>query len=64
LKLVDYANVKFIGHPIKPKGLIRLPVSIGEGKGFRNLKIDFLVVDVESACNVIIGRNLIYLAQQ
>ncbi|KAJ8432044.1 hypothetical protein Cgig2_006329 [Carnegiea gigantea] len=55
LKSVDYP---IIGHPIKPEGLIRLSILIEEEESSRHLKPDFLVVDLTSTYNVIIGRTL------
>jgi len=59
LKPFDYS---IEGHPIKRKKLIRWPVLIGEGESSRHLNADFLVVDVTSSYNVIIGRPLIHQA--
>ncbi|KAJ8437861.1 LOW QUALITY PROTEIN: hypothetical protein Cgig2_002995 [Carnegiea gigantea] len=36
--------------------MIRLPVHYGDKNKFKSLEVDFLVVDVPTACNVIIGR--------
>jgi len=56
LKSVDYPIIGFTGHPIKPKGLIRLLVLIRKGESSRHLEADFLVVDVSSAYNALIGK--------
>ncbi|KAJ8434461.1 hypothetical protein Cgig2_006267 [Carnegiea gigantea] len=45
LKSDDYPITGFTGHPIKPKGLIRLLVLIREGESSRHPEADFLVVD-------------------
>ncbi|KAJ8421860.1 hypothetical protein Cgig2_005981 [Carnegiea gigantea] len=59
LKPLDYS---IGGHPIKRKKLIWWPFLIGEGESSRHLEADFLVVDVTSSYNIIIGRPLIHQA--
>ena len=48
----------FANQPIKPKGIITLPVTIDQGEHTATIMADFLVVDQPSAYNAIIGRPL------
>ncbi|XP_021759179.1 uncharacterized protein LOC110724091 [Chenopodium quinoa] len=57
---VSYPVIDFNGSTVIPKGSIVLPVRIGEGSRARDVMTEFLIVDVPSACNVIIGRLLIH----
>ena len=62
LKPVSYPVIEFTGASV-PEGTIKLPVKIGEGSQFRDMMVEFLVVDVPAAYNAIIGRSLIHYAQ-
>ena len=44
--------------PIRPNGIITLPITIGQGEHTITVMADFLVVDQLSAYNAIIGRPL------
>ncbi|KAJ8438938.1 LOW QUALITY PROTEIN: hypothetical protein Cgig2_012833 [Carnegiea gigantea] len=46
----------FDGQEVNPTGMIRLSVRFGDKLKSKNLKVDFLVVDVPTAYNVILGR--------
>ena len=46
----------FGGQEVNPMGMIRLPVRFGDKIKSKNLEVDFLVVDVPTAYNVILGR--------
>ncbi|KAJ8451982.1 hypothetical protein Cgig2_016563 [Carnegiea gigantea] len=46
----------FVMQEMKPTGMIHLPVYFGDKLKAKNLKVDFLVVDVPTAYNVILGR--------
>ena len=48
----------FANQPINVKGLITLPIILGQGDNKVTIPIDFLVVDLPSAYNAIIGRPL------
>ena len=48
----------FANQPIRPKGIITLPITIGQGEHTTTVTADFLVVDQPSAYNAIIGRPL------
>ena len=48
----------FVNQPIRPKEIITLPITIGQGKHTVTVMADFLVVDQPSAYNAIIGRPL------
>ncbi|XP_015938706.1 uncharacterized protein LOC107464291 [Arachis duranensis] len=43
--------------PIKPLGYIPLHTTFGKGKNSKTLSIDFIVIDVGSAYNALIGRT-------
>ncbi|KAL0446118.1 UNVERIFIED_CONTAM: hypothetical protein Slati_1739700 [Sesamum latifolium] len=46
----------FAGEVVHPRGLISLPLTLGTGSTRRTCILKFLVVDVPSAYNVILGR--------
>ncbi|KAJ8420466.1 hypothetical protein Cgig2_010852 [Carnegiea gigantea] len=46
----------FGGQKVRPLGMIRLPVRFGDKARFKSLEDDFLVVNVPTAYNLIIGR--------
>ena len=48
----------FANQPIRPKGTITLPITIGQGEHIVTVMADFLVVDQPFAYNAIIGRPL------
>ena len=48
----------FANQPIRSKGIITLPITIGQGEHTTTVTADFLVVDQPSAYNAIIGRPL------
>ena len=48
----------FANQPIRPKRIITLPITIGQGEHTTTVMADFLVVDQSSAYNAIIGRPL------
>ena len=50
----------FGGQEVHPSGTIRLPVRFGYKTKFKSLELNFLVVDVPTACNVIIGRPTLH----
>ncbi|KAJ8422439.1 hypothetical protein Cgig2_019156 [Carnegiea gigantea] len=50
----------FGGQEVNPTGLIRLPVRFGDKLKSKNLEVDFLVVDVPTAYNVILGRPTLH----
>ena len=45
----------FANQPIRRKGIITLPITIGQGEHTTTVTADFLVVDQPSAYNAIIG---------
>ncbi|XP_048492380.1 uncharacterized protein LOC125493256 [Beta vulgaris subsp. vulgaris] len=63
LKPVSYPVIEFTGEAVIPKRTIKLPVKIGEGFQSRDMMGKFLVVDVLTAYNAIIGRPMIHDAQ-
>ncbi|KAJ8419798.1 LOW QUALITY PROTEIN: hypothetical protein Cgig2_030527 [Carnegiea gigantea] len=50
----------FGGQEVNPTGMIRLSLHFGKKTKVRNLKVDFLVVDVPMAYNVILGRPTLH----
>ncbi|XP_021738237.1 uncharacterized protein LOC110704737 [Chenopodium quinoa] len=54
---------KFNGSSSYPDGKISLPITIGKGRATRNIMAKFLVMDVPSVYNVIMGRPLIHKIQ-
>ncbi|XP_056691650.1 uncharacterized protein [Spinacia oleracea] len=63
LSRVNYPVIGFSGASVYPEGSIRLPVQIGKGASARDMMVDFLVIKVPAAYNVIIGRPFIHDAQ-
>ncbi|KAJ8434797.1 hypothetical protein Cgig2_033747 [Carnegiea gigantea] len=47
----------FDGQEVNPTSMIRLPVRFGDKLKVKNLEVDFLVVDIPTAYNVILGRS-------
>ncbi|XP_021766311.1 uncharacterized protein LOC110730796 [Chenopodium quinoa] len=60
LKPVSYPVIGFNGSTVRPEGSIVLPVKLGDGPHARDVMGEFLVVDVKSAYNAIIGRPIIH----
>lgn len=56
--------IGFLGSTVYPEGSIRLPVRIGDNIEARDLMVDFLIIKVPAAYNVIIGRPFIHDAQE
>ena len=48
----------FANQPIKAKGIIMLPVTLGQGEHTITVIADFLIVDQSSTYNAIISRPL------
>ena len=46
----------FGGQEVHPTGTVHLPVRLGDKSKFKSLEVDFLVLNVPTAYNVIIGR--------
>ena len=57
LRLVRDPLVGFDGIVIHSEGLIRLPLTVGSGSRKSQVTLDFLVVDVPSTYNMILGRS-------
>ncbi|XP_056690308.1 uncharacterized protein [Spinacia oleracea] len=60
LSRVNYPVIGFSRASVYPDGSIRLPVQVGRGVSARDLMVDFLVIKVPAAYNVIIGRPFIH----
>ena len=63
LKPVSYPVIKFAGAYVVSEATIKLPVKLGEVTHSRDMMGEFLVVDVPTTYNAIIGRPLIHDAQ-
>ncbi|XP_021738353.1 uncharacterized protein LOC110704846 [Chenopodium quinoa] len=57
---VSYPVIGFNGSTVRPKGSIVLPIRLGDGTTTRDAMTEFLVVDVPSAYNAIVGRPIIH----
>ncbi|KAJ8424602.1 hypothetical protein Cgig2_011529 [Carnegiea gigantea] len=53
----------FGGQEVNPTGMIRLPLRFGNKVKEKNLEVDFLVVDVPTAYNVILGRPTLHIVK-
>uniref|UniRef100_A0A803N6K6 Uncharacterized protein n=1 Tax=Chenopodium quinoa TaxID=63459 RepID=A0A803N6K6_CHEQI len=60
---VSYPMVGFNGSTVRLEGSIVLPVRFGEGPTTRDAMAEFIVFDVPSAYDAIIGRPLIHDTQ-
>lgn len=60
---VNYPINGFSGATIFLKGSMPPSVKIGEGEKARDFMVDFLVIQVSAAYNIIIGRPIIHDAQ-
>ncbi|KAL0405503.1 UNVERIFIED_CONTAM: hypothetical protein Slati_3864200 [Sesamum latifolium] len=56
LEKVNTSLYDFAGEVVHPRGLISLPLTLGTGHTRKTCILKFLVVDVPSAYNVILGR--------
>ncbi|KAJ8422896.1 hypothetical protein Cgig2_026417 [Carnegiea gigantea] len=50
------------GQEMNPTGMIRLPLRFDDKVKARNLEVDFLVVDVPTTYNIILGRSTLHKA--
>ncbi|KAL0414930.1 UNVERIFIED_CONTAM: hypothetical protein Slati_3324900, partial [Sesamum latifolium] len=56
LEKVNTLLYGFAGEVVHPRGMISLPLTMGRGTARKTCSLKFLVVDVPSAYNVILGR--------
>ena len=61
LKPYDHELFGFDGRPIRPHGVIKLPLQLGDGDNYVTKDVEFVVVDCFSPYNVILGRNTIWM---
>ncbi|KAJ8431116.1 LOW QUALITY PROTEIN: hypothetical protein Cgig2_004707 [Carnegiea gigantea] len=54
----------FGGQELNPIGVIRLPVHFGNKLRSKNLEVDFLVIDMPTACNMILGRPTLHRGRE
>ena len=57
LRSYDHDLYGFDSKPVKPRGLIKLPVELGDGDNYITRDIEFLVVDYWSPYNAIFSRT-------
>jgi len=58
--LLVHPILGFGGQEVNPTGMIRLSVHFGDKIKSKNLKLDFLVIDVPTADNVILGQPTLH----
>ncbi|KAL0420577.1 UNVERIFIED_CONTAM: hypothetical protein Slati_3080600 [Sesamum latifolium] len=63
LEEVNTSLYGFAGEVVHPRGLISLPLTLGTGSAQRTHVLKFLVVDVPSAYNVVLGRPILNIFQ-
>ncbi|KAL0446343.1 UNVERIFIED_CONTAM: hypothetical protein Slati_1762200 [Sesamum latifolium] len=56
LEKVNTSLYGFVGEVVHPRGMVSLPLTMGRGTTRKTCLLKFLVVDVPSAYNVILGR--------
>ncbi|KAL0457060.1 UNVERIFIED_CONTAM: hypothetical protein Slati_1045200 [Sesamum latifolium] len=56
LEKVNTSLYGFAGEVVHPRGMVSLPLTMGRGTACKTCLLKFLVVDVPSAYNVILGR--------
>ena len=61
LKPYDYELFGFDGRPVRPRGVIKLPLQLGDGDNYITKDVEFFVVDCFSPYNVILDRNTIWM---
>ncbi|KAL0440518.1 UNVERIFIED_CONTAM: Pro-Pol polyprotein [Sesamum latifolium] len=57
LEKVNTLLYGFAGEVVHPRGMVSLPLTMGRGTAHKTCLLKFLVVDVPSAYNVILGRS-------
>ncbi|KAL0395269.1 UNVERIFIED_CONTAM: hypothetical protein Slati_4493100 [Sesamum latifolium] len=63
LEEVNTSLYGFTGEVVHPRGLISLPLTLGTGPAQKTCVLKFLVVDVPSSYNVILGRPTLNMFQ-
>lgn len=53
----------FTGNPVKPEGVIVLPMTVGDPPTKRTIQVSFIVIQAQSAHNAILGRPSLLLLQ-
>ncbi|KAL0454832.1 UNVERIFIED_CONTAM: hypothetical protein Slati_0822400 [Sesamum latifolium] len=56
LEKVNTSLYGFAGEVVHPRGMVSLPLTMGVGAARKTCMLKFLVVDVPSAYNIILGR--------
>ncbi|KAL0416111.1 UNVERIFIED_CONTAM: hypothetical protein Slati_3443000 [Sesamum latifolium] len=63
LEKVNTSLYGFAGEVVHPRGMVSLPLTMGRGTARKTCLLKFLVVDVPSAYNVILGRPTLNIFQ-
>ena len=61
LKPYDHELYCFDSHPVRLRGVIKLPLQLGDGDNYVTNDIEFVMVDCFSPYNIILGRNIIWM---
>ena len=61
LKPYDHDLFGFDGRSVKLRGIIKLPLQLGDGDNYVTKDVEFVVVDCFSLYNVILDRNTIWM---
>ncbi|KAL0367035.1 UNVERIFIED_CONTAM: hypothetical protein Sradi_3593600 [Sesamum radiatum] len=59
LEKVNTSLYGFVGEVVHPRGMVSLPLTMGRGTAWKTCLLKFLVVDVPSAYNVMLGRPML-----
>ena len=59
LKPYDHGLCSFNGHLVRPRGVVKLPIQLGDGDNYVTKDVEFTVVNCFSPYNVILGCNTI-----
>ncbi|KAL0309406.1 UNVERIFIED_CONTAM: hypothetical protein Sradi_5882900 [Sesamum radiatum] len=63
LEAIDTSRYGFAGEVVHPKGMISLPLTLGTVRLRKTCLLKFLVVDIPSAYNIILGRPKLKLVE-
>ena len=61
LKPYDHELFGFDGRPVKPRGVIKLPLQLCDGENYVTKDVEFVVVHCFSPYNAILGINTIWM---
>lgn len=63
IKPVETIVVGFTGVALSPMGQVTLPISMGDYPAIATGSVDFLVMDIPSAYNIVLGRPSLNMFQ-